>query len=83
MLHLSHALRLIASKNGSLMSKPQKKNGETPQEHVSDEELMRAVEHIDWDAHWRKVIETMADEATAYERARAKSLEGATQKVLL
>lgn len=59
------------------------KNGEKPDDTISDEELMKVLEQIDWDAHWQKVIEIMSREATAYERARAKSLEGAAQKVLL
>ena len=65
------------------MPKHENKNGEKAEETISDEELMKVLEHIDWNAHWKKVIEIMSDEATAYEHARAKSMEGAAQKVFL
>jgi hypothetical protein len=59
------------------------KNGKKPEPEISEKELLEAVEQIDWDAHWREVTKIMADEATAYERARAKSMEGSAQKVFL
>jgi len=65
------------------MSTPRNQNGDDSPQEISDQELLEAVEQIDWEAHWRKVTEIMSDEATAYERARAKSMEGAAQKVFL
>jgi len=50
---------------------------------ISSEELLQLVESIDWDAHWREVIEIMSEEATAYEQARARSMEGAARRVFL
>ena len=54
-----------------------------PTTDASEGELLKAVQHVDWKDHWRKVIDIMSDESTAYERARAKSLEGAAQRVFL
>ncbi len=50
---------------------------------ISSEELLQLVEKIDWDAHWREVIEIMAQEAAAYEQARARSMEGSARRVFL
>ena len=52
-------------------------------ERVSKEQLADAVGQIDWDAHWRKVIEIISDEAAEYEKARARSMEGSAQRVFL
>jgi hypothetical protein len=54
-----------------------------PTTNVSEEKLLEAVQRVDWKEHWREVIDIMSDESTAYEEARAKSLEGAAQKVFL
>ncbi|MCK9588328.1 MAG: hypothetical protein WC076_06320 [Terrimicrobiaceae bacterium] len=50
---------------------------------VSEAQLLQAIKSIDWDAHWREVIEIMSVEAKAYEQARARSMEGAAQRVFL
>ncbi len=66
------------------MSKHKNNNGDKPEEEImSDEELMKLLAHIDWSAHWQKVIGVVSDQASAYERARAKSMEGAAQKDFL
>jgi hypothetical protein len=56
---------------------------EPPEEPVSAKELLDALKSIDWEAHWREVSEIMSEEAKAYERARARSLEGAARRVFL
>jgi hypothetical protein len=50
---------------------------------ISEQQLLKAVEDVDWEGHWRTIIDIMTDESTAYEEARAKSLEGAAQRVFL
>jgi hypothetical protein len=54
-----------------------------PAATVSEEQMLQALNSFDWDAHWRKVIDIMSEEAKAYERARARSMEGAARQVFL
>ncbi len=55
----------------------------SPSPEEAEEQLLKAVQSIDWEAHWREVIEIMSQEATAYEQARARSMEGAARRVFL
>ena len=50
---------------------------------ISKDQLLEAVQKVDWVEHWREVIDIMSEEASAYENARARSLEGAAQRVFL
>ena len=50
---------------------------------VSKDQLLAAVKKVDWEKHWREVIDIMSEESKAYEKARARSMEGAAQRVFL
>ena len=50
---------------------------------VSQAQVLHAIKSIEWEAHWREVIEMMSVESKAYEQARARSMEGAARCVFL
>ena len=52
-------------------------------ENISPEELQRMWVSVDLSRFWTKVVQNVSKEADAYERARAKSREGAAHQVLL
>jgi len=50
---------------------------------ISPEELQRMWASVDLSHFWKEVVKNVSKEADAYERARAKSREGAAHQVLL
>jgi hypothetical protein len=50
---------------------------------ISPQELERMWESVDLSRFWTEVVQNVSKEADAYERARAKSREGAANQVLL
>jgi len=51
-------------------------------DEVTPEDLQRALDGIDWAGYWKRVIQKTSEEATQYERARAKSREVAAYHVM-
>lgn len=49
----------------------------------TQEEVQRMLENIDLQSFWGKVVEKVSVDVGHYERARAKSREGAAHQVLL
>ena len=51
-------------------------------ERITPQELKKMWTSVDLSRFWMKVIENVSKEVDAYERARAKSREGAAHQVL-
>lgn len=49
----------------------------------TQEEVQQMLENIDLRSFWQRVVEKVSLDVDQYERARAKSREGAAQQVLL
>lgn len=52
-------------------------------ESITPQELQKMWGSVDLSRFWTKVVQNVSKEADAYERARAKSREGAAHQVLL
>jgi hypothetical protein len=53
------------------------------EKRISPQELQTMWTSVDLSNFWVKVVQNVSKEAIAYERARAKSREGAAHQVLL
>lgn len=56
---------------------------EKKREGITPQELQKMWANVDLSRFWTKVVQNVSKEADAYERARAKSREGAAHQVLL
>lgn len=56
---------------------------EKKRESITPQELQKMWVSVDLSRFWTKVVQNVSKEADAYERARAKSKEGAAHQVLL